>query len=230
MTDAAATLIADPSAAAPAPASADPAPSPAPAPADPNAAPAPAPEALTLPAKDATPEQWAAFYAKIGKPESVEGYEIKPDEGSDGSFEKEALPLFHKANLTKDQAAILHKGYNEMRTNALAQIAQQQEAEAKAAETKNIAEAAQLKQEWGDKHDEQMEYAKRAVNQFLPKDKAGDAIAALESKLGYAATIKLMHSIGKGLAEHAAPGLGQQNNGVAQKDVADSLFPTTAKK
>lgn len=188
------------------------------------------PEALTLPGKDATPEQWAAFYQKIGKPESVDGYEIKPADGSDGSFEKEALPLFHKANLTKEQAAVLHKGYNEMRTNALAQIAQQEEAAAKAAEVKNTAEAAQLQQEWGDKHGENMEFAKRAVNQFIPKEKAGDAIAALESVLGYSATIKLMNSIGKGLAEHGAPGLGLQNNGGVQKDPADVLFPTTAQK
>ena len=54
-----------------------------------------------------------------------------------------------------------------------------------------------------------------------------DVVTALEDKLGYAETIKLLHSIGKGLAEHDAPGLGQQTGG-GRKSIAEVLYGGTS--
>jgi hypothetical protein len=71
-----------------------------------------------------------------------------------------------------------------------------------------------------------MELARRAVRQFIPQAKAGDVISALEERMGYAETIKFMHSIGKGLGEHDAPGLGG-SPAAGKKSAAEILYGGT---
>lgn len=176
-------------------------------PAPPGDAPAEQP-ALKMPGKDATPEDWSAFYSQIGRPETPEAYELPVPEGDLGEFAKEAAPMMHKAGLTTEQAKVLATEWN-------GYIAKQTEAAAKAeadqqiaTAAKNTAEAAALQNEWGQAHSENMELAKRAVRQFMPGDKAAPAIAALESVLGYKGAIQFLHGIGKGLGEGDAAGMG----------------------
>ena len=219
----------------PAPA-ADPAPAPAapldatstlidaPKPADP---PAPAPEALTMPGKDATPEDWSAFYAKLGRPETPEAYELPLPEGDDGAFAKQVAPMLHKAGITGEQAKSLAADWNAMQAEQVAAATAAEQARITAMDTKNRAEAETLKTEWGQAHDENMHLAKQAVAQFLPKEQAGDIIAAIESRVGYRATIEMLHAIGKGLGEHDAAGLGQSNGGEA-KPLANRMYPNMA--
>ena len=66
--------------------------------------------------------------------------------------------------------------------------------------------------------------SKQAVQQFLPKGKEADVISAIESKLGYKETIKFLHSIGKGLAESDAAGLGSNNAGAPAKSLAERMY------
>ena len=110
-----------------------------------------------------------------------------------------------------------------------AQIAEMDAADAAAAvamNSRNVADAAALKNEWGQAHDANMHFAKLAVQQFMPADKAGDVIAAIESKIGYKATIEFLHGIGKGLGEHDAAGMGSNNAGAgATKSLAERLYP-----
>jgi hypothetical protein len=201
----------------------------APAPAaDPAADPAkpaePAPVALTMPGKDATPEEWSAFYAQIGRPETPEGYELPVPEGDDGDFAKQMAPILHKNGLTAEQAKGLAADWNAMMAAQLAELEAADVAHATAMNVKNTAEAAELKNEWGQAHDSNMHFAKLAVQQFMPADKAGDVIAAIESKLGYKATIQFLHGIGKGLGEHDAAGMGA-NNSAPPKTLAERLYP-----
>ena len=182
------------------------------------------PEALTMPGKDATPEQWAEFYGKIGRPETPDAYEMELPEGDDGTFAKAVAPLLHKTGITSEQAKQLSQGWNQMRSEAEATMAQQAADAAQAAHVQNTAEAATLKSEWGQQFDANMHHAKLAVQQFLPKDKAADTISALESKLGYKATIEFLHNIGKGLGEHDAAGMGSNNAGTPAKSLADRLY------
>ncbi len=200
----------------------------APAETAPAAAPvaaAPTIESIPLPGKDAKPEEWEAVYTKLGRPATPEEYGLTAPDGADESFVKVVAPLLHKAGLTAAQAKVMNEGWNKMQVDAQAQLAAQAEAAAAAAESKNKAEEAALTQEWGAANTENMEFAKRAVTQFFPKENAGDIIGAIESKIGYAATIKLMHSIGKGLGEHDAAGLGANNaGGVAQKSIGERLY------
>jgi hypothetical protein len=217
--NAATALMGDPAAAAgaaPAPA-ADPA-------ADPAKPAEPAPVALTMPGKDATPEEWSAFYAQIGRPETPEGYELPVPEGDDGDFAKQMAPILHKNGLTAEQAKGLAADWNAMMAAQLAELEAADVAHATAMNVKNTAEAAELKNEWGQAHDANMHFAKLAVQQFMPADKAGDVIAAIESKLGYKATIQFLHGIGKGLGEHDAAGMGA-NNSAPPKTLAERLYP-----
>lgn len=182
------------------------------------------PEALSMPGKDATPEQWAEFYAKIGRPETPDAYELPLPEGDDGAFAKEMAPILHKHGITADQAKGLANDWNAMVSAQQQQAQAAEAAAAQAAHVQNTAEAAELKSAWGQQFDANMHHAKQAVQQFLPKDKAAETISALESKLGYKATIEFLHNIGKGLGEHDAAGMGSNNAGTPQKSLADRLY------
>jgi len=187
------------------------------------------PAPLVMPGKDATPEQWAEFYTAIGRPETPDAYELPLPEGDDGSFAKQMAPVLHKHGITAEQAKGLATDWNAMvqaQTDAAAQTAAD---EAKAMDTRNKAEAAQLQNEWGQQHDANMHFAKLAAKQFLPADKAGDVIAAIESKIGYKATIQFLHSVGKGLGEHDAAGMGQPASR-GTKSAAEILYGGPAAK
>jgi hypothetical protein len=237
MPDALSTLTGDPAASAPAAAAAPAATAAAPAVApgattDPAAAPDPAAAAaaaaaaepsVKLPGKDATPEQWAEFYKAVGAPDTPEAYQLPVPEGQDGEFAKTAATWFKDAGLLPQQAQALASKWNEF-TSAQAAAAEAAEQQRIATlDQQNKAQEAALKTEWGQQHDANMELARRAVRQFIPTDKAGDVIAALEDRLGYAETIKFMHAIGKGLGEHDAPGLGRAP-APGRKSAAEILY------
>jgi hypothetical protein len=220
MPDALTALTGEPAAPAAAPAEAA-APAAAPAAGEPPAA--PETPALTLPAKDATPEQWAAFYKQIGAPDTPEAYELPVPEGDAGEFAKTAAEWFKDAGLLPQQAQALAGKWNEFQT-AQAQAAEAAEAQRIAQlDAQNKQQEAALKTEWGQSHEANMELARRAVRQFIPGDKAPDVISALEDRLGYAETIKLLHSIGRGLGEHDAPGLGRAQ-APGRKSAAEILY------
>lgn len=214
-------LLGDGKPAAPAAATPDAVSAPAAAPADGAAAAAtteekPAGE-IKMPGKDATPEDWAAFYKSIGAPDSADAYQLPVPEGDDGAFAKTAAEWFKDAGVLPQQAEVLATKWNEFQT----QFASEQAAAAEAAETariqaldvKNRAEAESLKTEWGKSHDANTELAKRAVRQFLPSEQAADVLTSLEERLGYAGVMKIMHNIGKSLGEDVAAGLGDSAAG-----------------
>ena len=181
-----------------------------------------------MPGKDATPEEWAAFYNQLGRPETPDAYQIPVPEGDDGAFAVEVAPMLHEAGLTQKQIDILAPKWNEFVAAKTAEAAKAEESRLAALHSKNTAEAAELKNEWGQKHDANMEFARRAVKQFMPSEKAGDAIAALEGVLGYKGTIAFLHGIGAGLGEHdASAGLnGSGAQSAPQKTLAQRMYPS----
>ena len=183
--------------------------------------------AVKLPGKDATPEQWAEFYKQIGAPDKAEAYELPLPEGDSGEFAKTASEWFKEAGLLPQQAKALATRWNEFTLAQQKAYEVSEQARIQALDAKNKEEDASLRTEWGQKHDGNLELARRAARQFFPKDKVSDVVTALEDKLGYAETIKLLHSIGKGLAEHDAPGLGQQTGG-GRKSIAEVLYGGTS--
>lgn len=157
---------------------------------------------LSLPGKDATPEQWSEFYGKIGRPEKAEEYGLTVRDGEDPAFVGEVASVMHKYGLTKEQAVGLQK---DLMTKADERMATAEQAKAAALDAKNQAEQAELKTELGERYDAQMELGKRAVRQFAG-DQAADIISAMEEKIGYKATLKFFMGIGAGLGEHDANG------------------------
>lgn len=178
---------------------------------------------MKLPPKDASPEQWAEFYKAVGAPDTPEAYQLPVPEGQDTGFAKTAAEWFKDAGLLPQQAQALASKWNEF---TAAQAAATEAAEAQRIaqlDQQNKVQEAALKNEWGQSHDANMELARRAVRQFIPSEKAPDVISALEDRLGYAETIKLLHSIGKGLGEHDAPGLGRAPS-PGRKSAAEILY------
>lgn len=213
MSDAVTAPAAAPAVAAPAAPVASPAPSPAVA-ALATAATIPAPEGLVPPGADAKPEDWKAFYRKLGAPEKGEEYKLEVPQGGDAEFAKEAAAQFAEIGLRPDQAKALATWWN-TKAGALTEAQKtaataEQAAEATRRDAAAKVDETALKNEWsaGVGFDGNMNIAKQAVAQFLPKDKAAHAIEALESVLGYGGTMRLFHTLGKGLGEGTARGLG----------------------
>lgn len=239
VTSAAAAVLAEPAAPVPpaapgvaAPAVAAPVP-PAAAPAAPAAAPAaPAAPALTLPGKDADATAWKAFYKAIGAPENAQGYELPVAEGQDPAFAKEAAGWMAEAGLLPHQAKALAEKWN-------AHVASLTEAQKTAATQAETAKQTQIdtsiqtdqtavKNEWQGNYDANMKLASEAGRQFLEpafgKDGARELVGFAIEKFGWAKTTKMLHSLGKGLAEGTARGLdGAQGNGAA-RDPAQVLY------
>lgn len=199
----------------------NPAPS-APAPADPAPTDAPAPVGLSLPGKDATPEQWNEFYGKLGRPEKSSDYGLKVRDGEDPAFVGQVGEVMHKYGLTKEQAVGLQA---DLMAKADERLAAHEQTRIAALDAKNTAEQAELKSELGERFDGQIELAKRAVRQFAGNEEAADIITAIEDKIGYKATMKFFMGIGAGLGEHDANGQATTKpDAVEKKPTANILY------
>jgi hypothetical protein len=101
-------------------------------------------------------------------------------------------------------------------------------AKALARDTENRAQEVALKTEWGQAHAENMGHVRQAATQFLtPFAKDGNAaglITAIESEIGFANTLKLLQSIGKGLATGKPHGLGSDPSGAPQRREAVLVY------
>jgi hypothetical protein len=122
-------------------------------------------EAIFMPGKDATPEEVAAFRAKIGVPEAVDKYPtsidgLKLDEASVKAFNE----IAHKAGLTPAQAQDIIK----FEASRLEAQEQTQKAEMQKAEE---AHQKELSSEWGEKFDQRENQMKRMAQLVaLPSD------------------------------------------------------------
>lgn len=146
-------------------------------------------------------------------PESPDKYELPIPDGESDEFAKAVAPIFHKAGLSATQAKALAEGWNEMQT---AQRAQAAEAEAAAErEAGAMAERQQneLKREWGDKFDANVELSRRAIRSGmaaagLNEDAASAMIDSLEKAHGYGVVHKFFSALGQPLSEAKAVGMG----------------------
>lgn len=128
----------------------------------------PAPETAPEPFLSALPEEgdaegWAQVYAKLGRPESADGYELTVPEGDDGAFLKTTSEWMHKAGLNKQQAHALATEWNTFQAQ---QVEQQQAAIQQQLET----DIAAVKQEWGAEFDAKKAVMSQAVNTFAPPE------------------------------------------------------------
>jgi hypothetical protein len=122
---------------------------------------------IAIPGKDAKPEEWDAVFAKLGRPDTAEGYDLgdwQPPEGVPWNPEVTTAMLgkMHARRLTKDMAQGVLNDYGEMQQeiwNAhVAEVQQQVEDTKKALQTK-----------WGAAYNPKMEGGKRAALAFIEK-------------------------------------------------------------
>ena len=122
-------------------------------------------QVLRIPAGD-DPEQMAAVFSALGRPEKPDGYEFPelPGRLMDG-MEPAIRDAFHQAGLSATQAKATMGLYG-----TLVQQAQQQRI-AKANEIE-AAVVADLQKEWGDAFDERVTAANRVINEIGGEDLA----------------------------------------------------------
>lgn len=148
---------------------------------------------VNIPSEESGEEELNAFYQKLGKPESADGYSIKDEKA--GPFKE----LAFKTNLTDKQATVMFEG--------LAQIGK----DAAKAMNDDLAKMAQesekaLKEEWGNDYNKNLEFLKRGIAAYGGKS-LGQKLTA--SGLIYDADIvKMFASLGKMNSESTATSKG----------------------
>lgn len=141
---------------------------------------------------------------RLGAPAEPTGYGLQPDTANGGTPEASArlAGIFHKASMTKDQAAV-----------AAAEVAVWQKEtrdQATAAyETRVTADKQALTVEWGAAADQNTAIAKRAAATFGVEP---EVIAAIERSGSYAKVMKFFFNVGARMGEaqyvNGNPGLG----------------------
>jgi len=192
---------------------------------------------IAIPGEDATPEQRAAFYTKMGRPETADKYTITKPEGLpeavpynpeiEGMFKNMAFEKGIPDSMAKE---IYSWYWNGVKTG----YEKQQQTEAAANETAINA----LKDQWkGDEFKVNTELAARAFKNF-----GGDTPEVKkfieETKVNglplgnHPMFLKVFSSIGKAIADDSisAGGRGGSSGELSDEDKAKGRFPNTYKK
>lgn len=175
----------------------------------------PEPFLKELPAAD-DKEGWAAVYAKMGRPETAEGYELPVPEGDTGEFAKAASQWLYDAGLSKQQAQALIANYN---AHGAAQMEAHQAAIAQQVEK----DMTSMKQSWGADFDANSAIVRTAVNTFAPPefiemlDKAG--------MINSPVIANMFLKIGTAISADTAAGATKSSAEGGEKTLAQRLWP-----
>lgn len=153
---------------------------------------------IVMPGDSATPEEITAYRAKLGVPESADGYQLPIPEGQDPAFSKTAAEWFHDAGVTPKSAEQIATKWNEFQAN------QMQAMEAKRAEQSN-SEFKEWESAQGSALAQNLELGKRAVRQFGLDAKGEDGLTVsdkIENAIGTKAYMEFIAKMGTGLGEH----------------------------
>ncbi len=121
------------------------------------------PRGIAIPKDDAKPEEWDAYYEKLGRPKTADEYavNIKVPEGMPWSkaAEKNILTKLHGAGLTQKQAEKVINGYIEEAARGNLMIKREE------ARTRDSAEKT-MREEWGGLADTNIALVQRSVAEF----------------------------------------------------------------
>ena len=119
------------------------------------------PDQVRIPGEGATPVEMEAFWSRLGRPATTDGYTFSPGESATG-YDTDLADWFrdaaHEVNMPVDMAEALHDRFLETRMEEAA--AHWQADQARGAET-----AATLGREWGSAYDANLDLARRAVTE-----------------------------------------------------------------
>lgn len=152
---------------------------------------------IRVPGENATDAERASFYNSLGRPEQPDGYKFDEPKLPEGiEYDAKAVQDFrefaHKHGLTQGQASAVHDLYHQMFSAGITEY------EGVVAKQREEAET-ELKKEWGDKFDGNIELAKRALKQF-----GGDEVVAFMDQSGLGNNpliVKLFNRIGAAMSE-----------------------------
>ncbi len=162
---------------------------------------APAERIVKLPAADAKPEDIRAFYERIGAPKEAKDYDLTAIK--DQAIADSLRATLHQSGVPKDAAAAVAKSV----ATALESQASRQSTEA----TAKIEEAkGRLKESWG----ANFEYNKlKAMDGARRLGMSPEAVAAMESLIGYDGVMETLRKIGVGTSEATFIDRGIGTNG-----------------
>lgn len=158
------------------------------------------PEVEAVLSGKATPEQEAAYYKALGRPDTPDAYEFKVKDGVpvDDGLMKFGKNLFHKLGLPPGKAEMAFNEWQEFATTANASQVEQ-------ARVQNETEMRTLTEKWGPSLEENRAAGNRAV-QALGLSPA--LIERVEANIGSAAIVELLATIGRKSDEGAFKGGG----------------------
>lgn len=148
----------------------------------------------------ATPEQEAAFYKTLGRPDTPDAYDFKVPQGveTDEGLMKFGKELFHSMGLSPAKAQAAFDKWQEFatKTNATA---------TEAIRVQNETELADLTKRWGAELDANRAAGNRAVQAL---GLSPELIKRVEDNMGSAAIVELLAAIGKKSGEGKMVGTG----------------------
>lgn len=151
---------------------------------------------IELPGVDADEAALNNFFNKLGRPEAPDKYGLKAPEGADPELVNWFKANAHKAGLTEKQAASLFDAWNGMSSERMQAMQQQMREQSER-------EITELKKEWGQGYDAQIDAGRRAAA-ALGYDEA--KLGAIEDKLGTAEMLRLFATLGSKMGEDSFEG------------------------
>ena len=144
-----------------------------------------------------------AVWNRLGRPDAPDKYGFK---AQDEGFDKWAKETFHKAGLTANQAKAVIENFEAFDK----QLATEAEGKFKA---ENELKVNDLKKEWGNAFQQNVNAAKAAAKQF-GLDEA--MINKMEAAIGFAPVMKMLQQIGAKVGEADFVGSSSTNGGVSK--------------
>lgn len=181
---------------------------------------------VMLPKDDNDADGWKALTAKLGVPDTPDGYKLPMPEGTDDGFAKTASKWFHEAGVPPRAANKIAEAWN-------AWVGEQ----VKAGEAADVAESEKqmgaLEKEWGNEFGPKRELAQRGYREFAKQfgldDKA--ALERAESVLGAANLTKFFAGLGQLNSESAFAGADAKGGFSGSKQAAmDQIREIQAKR
>jgi hypothetical protein len=126
-------------------------------------------KSVVLPGKDAKPEEWDKFYARLGRPNKPEEFQLEALEGFEApeTYLSRLKAIFHAAGLSPGQANAIHKAIAQDAMVTMTEASKAQEvaaAQAVEAQAQKREQAEKsLRNAWGFDYDLRMEQARRFV-------------------------------------------------------------------
>jgi hypothetical protein len=143
-------------------------------------------------------------YAKLGRPETVDGYKLDAPEGFNVDQERvnTVKQIAHSVGITQKQLDALFKADVEYTQKSY-------EAYANDLKLQQEADLSDLKREWGQSYEERTELARRFINKNLPDGlNKEETLTKIEEVIGTKAMLKLFGNAGYSIKDDTVPHAG----------------------